>query len=395
MSMVRIAHVATVDATLRFLLLGQLRRLSEEGFEVTAISAPGPWTHDLERAGVRFVPWPHVTRAWDPPADVRAFVSLVRLLRRERFELVHTHTPKPGVLGRIAARVAGVPVVVNTVHGFYATPTDRFLRRLAVLGLEGIAARFSDLELFQSDEDLAWSRRRRIARSHAALLGNGTDLARFNPAAVPRSRIEALRAEFGIPADALVVGTVARLVAEKGYREFFAAARAVRRIMPEVRFLAVGADEGEATSRLSREELDRARRDVTFAGWRLDVADLVATTDVFVLASWREGLPRSAIEAAAIGKPLVLTDIRGCREVVRDGVEGILVPPRDPARLTDALILLLRDRELRERMGGAALRRARERFDEQAVADRVLCHYRQLLDRAHPAPALSPSDGRA
>lgn len=395
MSAVRVAHVATVDSTLRFLLLGQLSRLRDEGFDVTGISAWGPWVGDLERAGVRFIEWPHVTRAWAPRADARAFAELLRILRRERFDIVHTHTPKPGVLGRIAARMAGAPVVVNTVHGFYATKSDRFLRRLAVLGVEGVAARFSHLELFQSEEDLDWSRRRRVARRHAVLLGNGTDLAHFDPEAVSAARLGALRDELGIPRDALVVGTVARLVAEKGYRELFAAARIVRREIPGVRFLVVGADEGEAMSRLSDEEIDRARADVTFAGWRLEIPELIALCDIFTLPSWREGLPRSAIEAAAMGKPLVLTDIRGCREVVRDGIEGLLVPPRDAARLADALLRLLRDGPARERMGRAALARARDRFDERAVADRVVEQYRRLLDGAGRRRALSSADGRA
>lgn len=378
----RVAHIATVDSTLRFLMLGQLRRLRDEGFDVTAISAQGEWVRDLERDGIRFLPWPHVTRAWDPRADAQAFAALLRLLRREHFDLVHTHTPKAGVLGRIAARRAGVPLVVNTVHGYYATQDDRFLKRVAVLGVERFAARFSDLELFQSEEDLAWARRRRIARSRGALLGNGTDLVRFDPAAISPERVAALRAELGIPSDALVVGTAARLVANKGYRELFAAARAVREQMPHVRFLALGSGEGEAANRLLSDEIDRARGDVVFAGWRLDVAELMALMDVFVLASWREGVPRSAIEAAALGKPLVLTDISGCREVARDGIEGLLVPPRDVARLTEALLHLLRDPALRERMGRAAAARTRARFDERAVADRVVAHYRRLLDAA-------------
>jgi glycosyltransferase involved in cell wall biosynthesis len=395
MTPVRVAHIATVDSTLRFLLMGQLERLREEGFEVTGISAPGPWTDDLERAGIRFVEWPHVTRAWDPRADSRAFVSLLKLLRRERFDIVHTHTPKPGVLGRIAGRMARTPVVVNTVHGFYATPSDRFLRRFAVLGMEAVAARFSHLELFQSEEDLAWSRRRRVARRRAALLGNGTDLTRFTPDAIPRERVAALRDELRIPREAPVVGVVARLVAEKGYRELFAAARIVRAAMPEVRFLAVGADEGEAMSRLTPDEVAAARADVVFAGWRLDIPDLIACCDVFTLPSWREGLPRSAIEAAAMGKPLVLTDIRGCREVVRDGVEGLLVPPRDANALAGALLRLVRDPAERERMGRAAIARARERFDERAVADRVVEHYRRLLTASRRSPAYTSADGHA
>ena len=126
-------------------------------------------------------------------------------------------------------------------------------------------------------------------------------------------------------------------------------------------------DPSKADSLRSRGAATLAGVDVIFTGWRDDVRDLLALMDVFVLASWREGMPRSAIEAAAMGKPLVLTDIRGCREVVRPGVEGLLVPPRSPAALSDAIILLLRDRALRQRMGEAARRRAVERFDERRV----------------------------
>ncbi|MGH2814899.1 MAG: glycosyltransferase, partial [Actinomycetota bacterium] len=127
----RVAHLTTTDLTLRYLLLGQLRRLAAEGYQVTGISAPGPNGAALEAEGIRFVPWRNATRAWNPVADVKALAELVALLRRERFDLVHTHNPKPGVLGRVAARAAGVPLVVNTVHGLYTTPEDRLRKRAA------------------------------------------------------------------------------------------------------------------------------------------------------------------------------------------------------------------------------------------------------------------------
>jgi glycosyltransferase involved in cell wall biosynthesis len=375
----RVAHVATIQPTLRFLLLPQLCHLRDAGYEVTAISAPGPYTPDLEAEGIRFIPWPHATRAWNPRADTRALAELVGILRRERFDLVHTHTPKPGVLGRIAARMVGVPCVVNTVHGFYATPEDPLRRRLPVLVVEWLAARFSDAELFQSEEDLAWARRLKLAPpGRAVRLGNGTDLSRFDPAAISDERVRAVREEFGIPEDALVVGTVGRLVAEKGYRELLAAFRKVQRAFPEVRLLAVGPRDPEKRDALEDEEIAAGDR-VIFAGTRVDVPDLLALMDVFVLASWREGLPRSAIEAAAMARPLILTDIRGCREVVRDGIEGLLVPPRDPTRLAEALVRVLEDPELRARLGAAARARAVSRFDERAVFQVMTETYERLL----------------
>jgi glycosyltransferase involved in cell wall biosynthesis/GNAT superfamily N-acetyltransferase len=376
----RVAHLTTTDLTLRYLLLGQLRRLREEGYDVTGISAPGPNVAALEREGIRHLPWVNATRSWNLRADLLAFAELWSLLRRERFDLVHLHNPKPGVIGRVVARLARVPVIVNTVHGLYATPEDRLVKRLPVLGLESLAARCSHLELYQSEEDLHWARRiRLVPERRSQLLGNGTDLERFDPSLVTRERVQELRLELGLTPETLVVGMVGRLVAEKGYRELFAAARAVREVDPNVRFLVVGAPDLEKADAITVSELERAAPDVVVTGWREDVRDLLAAMDVFVLASWREGMPRSAIEAAAMGKPMVLTDIRGCREVARPDQEALLVPPRDPEALAAAVLRLCGDPELRARLAGAARARALERFSEAAVAERVVAEYRRLL----------------
>lgn len=377
---VRVAHVTTIDATLWFLLRAQLDRLRHEGFEVTAISAPGPWVARLEAEGIPHIAWNNATRAWDPRSDLRALMELRRIFEREDFTVVHTHNPKPGILGRLAARMARVPCTVNTVHGLYATPDDAFMKRVAVLGLEGLAARLSDLELYQSEEDLAWARRVGVVPSvKSALLGNGTDLAEYGPASVPAERLAALREELGIPEGAAVVGTVGRLVAEKGYHDLLEAARLVRARLPSVHFLAVGPADPAKPDAIREREIAAAPEGFHFLGWRVDVRDLLAVMDVFVLASWREGVPRSAIEAAAMARPLVLTDIRGCREVVRDGMEGILVPPRTPRRLAAAITTLLRQPELRAQMGTAARARALERFDERRVEDILVEQYGRLL----------------
>ncbi len=379
---IRIAHVATVDLTVRYLLLGQLRALRAAGFEVAAVSAPGPWTAGLEAEGIRHLAWHNATRAWSPRADARAFVELLRMLRRERFDLLHTHNPKPGILGRPAARLAGVPCVVNTVHGLYATSDDPARRKLPVLALEKLSSRHSDLELYQSGEDLAWARRIGVVPpSRSRRLGNGVDLAHFDPARVTERRRARLRRELGIPEGALVVGAVGRLVAEKGYRELFSAADEIRSTRGDVRFLVAGEIDRDKADAIGEAEVEAARENVIFAGWRQDVRDLLALVDVFVLASWREGMPRSAIEAAAMGRALVLTDIRGCREVARDGIEALLVPPRQPTRLAGAITALLDDRALRQQLGDAARSRARELFDERRVTRLLLAEYQGLLER--------------
>jgi glycosyltransferase involved in cell wall biosynthesis len=378
----KVAHVTTIDLTLRNLLLAQLVRLRDDGYDVVGVSAPGPWVADLEREGIRHIAWTNATRSWSPRADARAFAELVSIFKRERFDLVHLHNPKPAVMGRIAGRIARIPCVLNTVHGLYATPDDRLRKKIPVLGLEMLTTRLSDLELYQSEEDLDWARRRHlVSRARSDLLGNGADLSQFHPGAVSEERRREVRHELGIPADALVVGTIGRMVVEKGYREFFAAARTVRASMPQVHFVAVGDRDPDKSDALGDDEIDAAASDVVMAGWREDVPDVIAALDVFVLASWREGMPRSAIEAAAMGKALVLTDIRGCREVARHDVEGLLVPVRSSNELAGAISRVLADESLRRRLGDAARERAVERFDESRVAAMISSVTRAALDR--------------
>lgn len=376
----RVLHLATVDSTVRFMLLEQLRMLQRAGYEVTAMSAPGPWRSDIEDAEVPFIPWPSATRSWSPAADARALAELVRVLRRERFHVVHTHNPKPGVLGRVAARVTRTPVVVNTVHGLYAAPEDRSKARKVLLGLEWVAAKLSDFEFYQSAEDLARARRLTIASpARSGFLGNGIDIHRFDPARVDRSIVDRFRKEWEVPEGALVVGMVGRLVHEKGWIEFAEAARRVRSNRDDVVFVGIGPRERGKSDALTDGDICGAADAVRFCGEILEMPEALGALDVFALATFREGYPRAAIEAASMRLPLVLTNIRGCREVVPSPAHGILVPPGDPAALAEAIGSLLDDPRRRATIGAANRERARRDFDERLVVQRTLAVYDALL----------------
>jgi glycosyltransferase involved in cell wall biosynthesis len=378
----RVAHIATIDLTVRVLLLPQLVGLRDAGFDVTAISSWGPMIPEVEAAGIRHIAWRHATRSWNPGSDARAFAELLSILRAERFDIVHTHNAKPGVMGRIGARLLGTRCVVNTVHGFFMTPDDPLPQRFAYFGAEWLAARFSHVELYQGTDDLQRARRARIVGARQGVfLGNGIDLTRFDPAQVSPERRRNIRASLGFGPDDVVVGTVGRLVRDKGYRELFQAARAVRTGRRSVRFLAIGGADPAKADAITAAELDDAAADVRLVGWREDVRDLLAAMDVFVLATWREGVPRSAIEAAAMGKPLVLTDIPGCRQVARNGIEACHVPVRDPEALATAIARLVDDPAMRTRMGAAARARALSDFDERTIVATIVREYRALLGR--------------
>ena len=366
--------------SLSLLLLPQLIAFREAGYDVVGVSAPGDHVATLEANGIRHVPLTRSTRAADLRADLATAVEFARICRRLRPDIVHTHTPKPGVYGRILARLMGVPVVVNTVHGLYALPTDLWPKRAVVYTLERLATAFSQAELLQNPEDLPTMRRLRVPASKLHLLGNGVDLARFDPAGTADARAQ-VRGELGVADEAVVVGLVGRLVAEKGYREVFAAAEQLRASHPQVRFVVAGPDDPDKADAITQAELDRATEvaGVRFLGMHAEVERLYPAFDVYVLASYREGFPRSAMEAAAMGLPLVLTDIRGCRQVVEHGRNGLLVPARDPAGLASAIGTLVDDPQLRSSMGQASREKALAEFDDRRQVQITLDVYRSLL----------------
>lgn len=369
----RVAHLTTVDMSLQLLLATELKVDLEAGFETYGISAPGPYVERLTAIGVRHEPLHALTRAWRPRADAAAGRELLAVLRRIRPDVLHTHNPKTGVLGRILGRAAGVPVVVNTCHGLWAQAHDPLAKRAFVLGAEAFAARFSHAELYQNGEDRQ-TLSRAVPAGRSRVVGNGVDLTRFETAPAVRAR---MRAELGLSEDELLVGGVGRRVAEKGIREYAETARA---LAGKARFVWIGPDDPDKP-----DALREAERGVEFLGSRDDMPAVYAALDVFVLPSYREGFSRSAMEAAASGLPMVLSDIRGCREIGSHGEHLLLTPPGDARALTTALDRLLTEPALREQLGAAARRRALEQFDQRAVA-RVSLETYAAVARARGLP---------
>ena len=376
-SLPRVAHLTTVDMSLRLLVFPQLKAVVDIGGTSYGISSAGPWVDELEAEGIVHLPLASSTRGMNLFADLRAARELWRILKTHDIDILHTHNPKPGIYGRIVGKLAGVPIVVNTVHGLYATEDDSLLKRAIVYVLEAVAARFSDAELAQNIEDVELMKRLRITvPKKMELLGNGVDLARFDRSRVGEEPRRRLRSEWGVDDDTIVVGIVGRLVAEKGYPELF---EAMEGLGPGYRLVVAGPDDPSKSDALPRDIVHRAEAaGVRLLGLRDDVDELYTAFDLFVLPSHREGFPRAAMEAAATGLPIVATDIRGCRQVVEDGLNGHLVPVLDPPALTAALQQLGDDPEWRVRAGKASLEKARREFDEENVVAIVMDTYRRV-----------------
>lgn len=389
-----VAHVTTADMSLRYLLLNQMRSLAQDGYEVSGISSAGPDVPEVEAAGIRHVP---VQMARNPYTPFRDLVTLLKLFfhfRREKYLIIHTHTPKPGLLGPIAARMAGVPIVVSTVHGYHFHEHMPARQRRMHMAMERVSTRFSDLVLCQSHEDLETAKREKIGGAEKLrYLGNGIDLSQFDPLRVSEGARAEKRAELGIPPDAALIGFVGRLVEMKGLREIFAAAQVVRAEIPNVHFLLVGPPDTEKKDSISPADAEEAGvADIcTFLGMRDDMPELYTAMDVFILPSYREGFPRSAMEASAMGVPCIVTDVRGCREAVEHDRNGLIVPMGDADALAKAILELLGDTDRARRLGETGRRMARERFDEQPVFETVKSEYARLL-RAKGLAAPDRSD---
>ncbi len=360
----RILEIANVDFSLVHFLLPLMRALRVRGHDVVGASAPGALLDIARSEGFRIIELP-LARSASPVAQYQAFGALRRMMRAERFDLVHAHMPISGFLARLAAREAGVPRIAYTCHGFLFNQPGPAFRRAASLAMEFAAGHVTDRFLTVSEAEAADARRLRIHRQ-AMAAGNGRDPGIFHPDPKARARV---RAALGVADDRIAVICVSRQVRHKGIPELLAAMRDI-----DAELWVVGdrlpSDHGPslepdfAASGLG----GRLKR----LGYRTDIAALLAAADIFALPSHFEGLPMSVIEAMLCGLPIVATDIRGPREQVVAGETGLLVPPASVAPLADALGRLCGDRALRRAMGAAGLVRARALYTEAAVVERTI-----------------------
>lgn len=358
MGVLKVLHVHTrlirggADENTLFTVNG----LDPRRFQVTLVVGGGSEPTMLGRIEpqVEVLEIPELVREVSPRKDAAALFKLRRHMRSRGYDIVHTHTAKGGILGRFAARAAGIPLIVHTLHGstFHGAlgPVQYRLYWL----LEKITARFTDriISVGQDLKDRYLAAGISSADRYDVIL-SGMELSQFREAAgmSPARRAE-VRQSLGVPADARVAGMVARLEERKGYRYFLDLAERVLQSLPDAHFVGIGA--GEQLEFL-REEVARrglAGR-VHFPGFREDIAEVLTSLDLVVLTSLWEGLPRALVQAAACGVPAVTFEVEGAREIVKDGINGYVVPSKDVAQLADRVTSLLADPARSRAMGVA------------------------------------------
>jgi len=361
----KICQLCAVDFTLYHFILPLMRAEQAAGHEVIGVCSGGPWLEKVRAEGFRTMPLP-IARNLSPLRHWVSYLRLVRLFRQERFDLVHVHTPIAALLGRLAARRAGVGRIVYTAHGFYFHERMAPWKRALFIVLEKWGGRHTDVLFTQAEEDAESARRLGLCRGGVIeAIGNGVEPARFSPPTDGGAARAKLLVELDTPENAVVVMMTGRLVAEKGYPELFAAMAGQDAIL-------WAAGERLASDHAAQVSAGALPPNVRLLGHRQDVPDLLRAADIFTLPSHREGMPRSIIEAMMVGLPVIATDIRGSREEVVEGETGLLVPVADRNALAGAIRELVADAARRKQMGAAGRRRALELYDESKVIQRQM-----------------------
>jgi len=375
-----------LDHFFKYFLKRLVEGMSNEGWEVVCACGESGYTDVLRADGfdVRTVPY---RRTVNPLAHAPSVFALNSLIRREKFDVVHLHNPLMSLIGRAAVALARPPLVVYTAHGFYFHEHMPRWKRVAGLGLERMASPFTHFLLTQNSEDADLAVRLGLFRKERTLvIGNGIDLRAFDPAKVSDVERELLLREFEIPPHHRIVGTVTRYTRDKGLLEFLEAAAGLRAVMKDVSFIVIGGPAIGDRHPLTLTQLKRIAAQfgvddrVVFTGVRDDVPAMLSLFDVFVLPSYREGMPRSVLEAMAMEVPVVVTAIRGCREEVTEGVEGYFVPVRDVDTLTDRILAILNSPQMAEEMGRHGRERVQREFDEEAVVRLQIETFQRLLE---------------
>lgn len=346
-------------------------------------------------AGRRFgYQWYPLARGVSPGMDILSISHLAGFFRQARPAIVHAFDTKPCVLARIAARLAGVPIIVGTLPGLgslYAgnTPALRAMRAL-YQPLQRLACRMSDMTIFQNPDDAKQFVDSGLVRRECThiIAGSGVRTDIFSRDAVEEGAVGALRGELGLGPDEMLITMVSRLLRTKGVLEFAVAAETVQARYPRTRFLLVGPLDHGSIDCLTPAEVALLQERVIWTGPRHDIPAVLAASDVFVLpSSYREGIPRALLEAASMGLPIVTTRSPGCDQVVADGENGLLIPVRDSTALQKAILRLVEDPGLRRRFAEESRRRAVERFDLRVIARHTRDLYKKLLAQRGMGPA--------
>jgi glycosyltransferase involved in cell wall biosynthesis/thymidylate kinase len=332
------------------------------------------------KEGIGLIMIPGLVRDPSLLNDLRALINIYRLIKRNRYDIVHTHIAKAGVLGRLAARMAGTPIIIHGIHGITFPKTIHPLKRYLFLFIERFCGKFTDF-FIPVGEDM---RKKYLAAGIGKpdkyrTIYSGMELERFLKAGeLDKEELREIREGLGINNDEIVIGNVSKIQERKGFNYFLEAAKKIIVEYDNVRFIIVGngPDEKQLKERCRKMGLDKR---VIFTGYCRDVENMFAIMDIKVLTSLWEGLPRVLVQAAAVGKPMVSFDVDGAWEIIKEGVNGYIVPIRDVDALVDRIKYLIDNQEIRKSMGKKSRELLNDSWNYRKMVAEIEELYQELI----------------
>lgn len=378
---IKVIQICAVDTTVDKLLRALNDILNDNGYDVINICSFGNNTENLKSEGFKIINT-NIDRKIRPISNLKTIINLYKIFKIEKPQIVHVHTPIASVLGRVAAKLARVPVIIYTAHGFYFHENMKPQVYKFYFNIEKFMARyFTDYIFTQSLEDSNTAKAGKFLKEKRILaIGNGVDVfGKFNKNNIDSNEISILKSNLGIDENDKVVSFIGRMVREKGILDLLDGFNKVN--SKNVKLLVIGdIFQGDRDLNCKEKiEMYKNNKNIIFTGKRDDINNLLYITDIFCLPSYREGMPRSIIEAMASECAIIATDIRGSREEVVEGKTGFLVPLQSPNIIKEKIELLINDSETLNKMKINGRKRAEELYDEKAIVYKQLEVFKELL----------------
>lgn len=386
MKKIKILEIANVDFVVEKFLTPLINKLSIEDFDIHIVCSDGKRVKELINKGY-IIKTITISRRVFELSNFISLIKIYKLIKKEKYDIVHVHTPIACVLGRIAAKIAGVPLIIYTAHGFYFHDGMGKWKKDFLVGIEKIMSNlFTDLIFTVSKEDEKTAINKRIIdKNRVFYIGNGVNIKKFNINNISKDLLKKKKELSILDNKIKIICFIGRMVREKGIIDLIYAFKDILNIIPKTILLIIGDNIDNERDLKTKDELIsliskfNIIEKVIFTGYRNDIVDLLAISDVFVLPSYREGMPITIIEAMAMERAVVASNIRGCREEVINGKTGYLVPVKSPKKLAGAVLKILKDVKLASKMGQNGRARVETEFNEEIVLEKQINKIREWI----------------
>lgn len=360
----RIAFLSHIDVNLYLFRLHIMKKLKIKDWDVFAIIPEGKYFNKFSKYSIKTVSYKISRKSFNPLKEIKVILELTKILGSLKPHIIHTYVVKSNIYGSIASRIAHIPIVINSITGlgsFYTENTKKAIFIRKIIGfLYKFSFSYSKKVVFQNPDDLVYFIEKSIIPIDKAYLirGSGVDIEKFSPSSKKRGPI-------------FKVILISRLIKHKGVIEFCESAKILQEKYKNIEFLLVGGFYDSNFYAVSREYIETLEKEgvITFLGWRDDIKELIGDADLFVLPSLREGIPNTPLEAMAMKKPIITTDVPGCREVIEDGVNGYKIKPKNIDMLVDKIRKLYENRAFSKKMGIFGRKKTEKEFSKEKIVN--------------------------